>query len=299
MKRVLLLGSTGQVGYELRNILKLYKHKYTVLAPTRDKLNLTNIDLVSYCNDNNPDFIINCAAETNVDGIESGVCNHNNINLNSILPTTLGIISSQHDIPVLHISTDYVFDGTCPDSGWTEDCEVNPLNEYGRYKLMGEQSLIDQTNKYYILRTSWVYSFQRSNFVKTMYLQDKNNKDRSINLVNDQWGHPTSAAELAQNIFTILDSNKEEYGLYNVCGSEFTNWYEFGKKIFKLLNSDMEVNEIDSDTYKSLFKSETNRPKLNKMNCDKFYNTFDVKLLSNDLYLKDAIRQIKGMYEKV
>tara|TARA_R110002020_G_scaffold41921_1_gene123187 strand:- start:1571 stop:2470 length:900 start_codon:yes stop_codon:yes gene_type:complete len=299
MQSVLILGATGQVGIEVTKAFQSEK-TWRVLTPKSNTLDLTNLDLISYVNQAKTgpfglDIIVNCAAYTNVNGAEDeDTGSDTNIQMNATLPSTLGVISKQHDIPVIHLSTDYVFQGDASERGYTENMKTNPLNEYGRVKLMGETALTNISKRHYIIRTSWIYSENRNNFVKHWF----NNADSELNgadVVMDQIGRPTSAIELAEVILKMAYDTGENYGIYHYGGSDVMSWAEFAETIFKKMNSNRKVNHIASD----LWYSPAVRPKNNNLNIDKIKETFNLKPLSTNLYLTEVIRRLQTDNEKV
>ena len=179
-----------------------------------------------------PDVVIHCAAYTNVDGAEADFETAQKINVTGT--ENIGKVCGKEDITLVYISTDYVFDGTS-DKPYTPKDKPNPINNYGKTKLGGEKAVQKYCKKYYIARTSWLYGIHGKNFVETMLsLADK----PELNVVDDQTGCPTWTVELCFGLIKLI--KEKPYGIYHVCGSGHTTWYDFAKKIFEY--SDLKVN---------------------------------------------------------
>ena len=230
--KILLTGGTGQVGYELQTTLKPLG---TVWAPSRQEFDLSDPESlrakIQACQ---PNLIVNPAAYTAVDQAESEPELAQVIN--AVAPRVMAEEAHKLGIPLIHYSTDYVFDGTKTEP-YTEEDEPNPLNVYGKTKLEGERAIQKAHDQYLILRTSWVYSPTRGkNFYRTMLrlFQEK----EEIRVVDDQIGAPTSAQFLAEKTAEVLSQlkTKEEdenrWGLYHLTGPEVMSWYGFAMKIF-------------------------------------------------------------------
>ncbi|MCC0654169.1 dTDP-4-dehydrorhamnose reductase [Clostridioides sp. ES-S-0005-03] len=252
--KILITGSNGQLGRELVNQLEsinqsIKQVKYDILPTTRDDLdisNQTNVD--SFITYNKPDVIINCAAYTKVDACEDNI--ETSYKINSLGARNLAIASKKVNAKLVHISTDYVFNGISK-YPYKEDNKTEPNSVYGKSKLMGEKFVEQFSHKYFILRTAWLYG-DGNNFVKTMIKFSKENKE--VNVVDDQFGSPTSTVDLAKVIINIMET--ENYGVYHATCEGECSWYDFAKKIFELKNIDIKVNPIKSKD----FKSKTQRP---------------------------------------
>lgn len=229
--KILVTGSTGQVGYE---IVKLLSATHLVLNPTRGELDLADLKAVDeYLNKHRPDLIINCAAWTNVDGAESSEIECFNVNRD--LPIVLAKYSATNNCWLLHFSTDYVYPGT-GEVAWRETDEAAPVNVYGRSKLAGEQAIADITDKFVIMRTSWVYSYRGKNFLLTMLRLGKERAE--LGIIADQIGAPSSALFLAKHCVAIVDKvlqDSFEAGVYNMCPQGVTSWHGFASAIFTSL----------------------------------------------------------------
>jgi dTDP-4-dehydrorhamnose reductase len=232
--KILLTGGTGQVGYELQNTLKPLGE---IWAPTRQEFDLANPEsLRAKIQAYQPDLIVNPAAYTAVDQAESEP--ELAYTINAEAPRVLAEEAHKRGIPLIHYSTDYVFDGMKTEP-YTEDDVPNPLNVYGKTKLEGERAIQAAHDQYLILRTSWVYSPTRGkNFYRTMLrlFQEK----EEIRVVDDQIGAPTSAQFLAEKTAHILsrirtkEQGEDRWGLYHLTENEVMTWYEFAMKILTI-----------------------------------------------------------------
>jgi len=239
--KVLITGANGQLGRELTKQYKEIKGIDLILAK-REDLDISNVkEVYSFVNENKPDVIINCAALTAVDKCESEI--DMAYKINTIGPKNLAIAANEIGAEIVQVSTDYVFDGNLNKS-LTEFNEVNPQTVYGRTKLEGEILVKNDNPKHYIVRTAWLYG-DGNNFVKTMINLSKTHK--TMKVVNDQKGTPTSTVDLAKVIIQLIDD--KNYGLFHcTCKGECT-WYEFTKEIFRLKGIDTEVLPCTTDEF--------------------------------------------------
>lgn len=234
-KIILLTGGTGQVGkclIELNWPVDLHLQR-----PERAELELSDgANVKEYLNNTNPDYIINCAAYTDVDKAESEPDLVEAINAKA--PAILAQYAYEHDIPVIQISTDYVFDGQSS-APYVESDDVNPMNVYGRTKLAGEQAIADSGARAVILRTAWIFSANDNNFLKTMLRIGLEND--VVRVVDDQIGSPTSAASLAKIIQNIAlcfhRKNGVPNGIYHCVNQGTVSWYGLASYIFEVAES--------------------------------------------------------------
>lgn len=257
MNNILVTGSTGQLGSDV--VKELLKRGYSTLSPNRSELNLCSEDNIrNYILNSNCEAIVHCAAYTQVDKAEDekDLC----IKINATATKHIVKCAKILDIPMIYISTDYVFDGT-KDGKYTENDETNPINIYGESKLAGEKYVQEILDKYYIVRTSWVFNINGKNFIETMLRLSKANNQLSI--VNDQIGSPTYTKDLSRLLVDMLETSK--YGLYHATNEGYCSWYEFADTIFKLANINIDIKAINSNEYASRAK----RPMNSKLSKDK------------------------------
>ena len=273
MKKILLTGCNGQLG---RAIQKEYGDTVEFLrtdfidAEGITRLDISDIDQVmNFARAEKPDAIINCAAFTNVDGCETN--EDAAFKANAIGPRNLAIASRETGAKLIHVSTDYVFEGngTRP---YVESDTPNPVSAYGRTELAGEQFVRDFADRYFILRTAWLYG-DGKNFVKTM-LGAAQSRDE-VSVVCDQKGSPTSAVELAKMIHFLEPT--ENYGIFHATCEGDTNWAEFTEEIYRKAGLSTKVNHLTSEEYAAMNPAAANRPKYSilenrmlKLTTDKF-----------------------------
>lgn len=264
--KLLITGAYGQLGNELRVALARYSHLDSVFTDV-DTLDITDkIALEAFVVLHKPDVLVNCAAYTAVDKAEDDEALCYKINCDAV--RNLGEVAHAHGMTILHISTDYVFDGTSH-VPYTEDIPVSPTNVYGKSKLAGEQALLQVCPNAIIIRTSWLYSGFGNNFVKTM-LKLGSERD-NLNVIFDQIGTPTYAADLADSMLQIIDSGKFAPGIYHFSNEGVCSWYDFTKMIFKLAQISCEVLPIESKEY----AVRTPRPHYSVLNKSKLKSTFN------------------------
>ena len=257
MNNILVTGSTGQLGSDV--VKELLKRGYSTLSPNRSEFNLCSEDSIrNYILNSNCEAIVHCAAYTQVDKAEDekDLC----IKINATATKHIVKCAKILDIPMIYISTDYVFDGT-KDGEYTENDETNPINIYGESKLAGEKYVQEILDKYYIVRTSWVFNINGKNFIETMLRLSKANNQLSI--VNDQIGSPTYTKDLSRLLVDMLETSK--YGLYHATNEGYCSLYEFANTIFKLANINIDIKAINSNEYASRAK----RPLNSKLSKDK------------------------------
>lgn len=251
--KVLITGAKGQLGKQITNILrngqseigKLPKEyeNVEIIGVDVDVLDITDINAVrSYLTDVKPEIIINCAAYTNVDACESN--EDLAFKINALGPRNLAIISNEVNAKLVHVSTDYVFsgEGTVP---FKEYDETIPVSAYGKTKLAGEKFVREIADKYYIIRTAWLYGYEGSNFVYTIIKAGK--EKGNLTVVDDQRGNPTNAEDLAHHMLKVAVT--EEYGTYHCTGTGECSWYDFASKIIEFSNIDCKVDPVTSNDY--------------------------------------------------
>lgn len=239
--KVLVSGSAGMLAKDL--IPLLFKRGYQVLAPPEDKLDITNLTIVkNVVRELAPELIINCAAYTNVDEAEKH--EHQALIVNGLGVQNLCILCQEHNIPLVHFSTDYVFDGTKPGPYAIYD-RTNPINAYGRSKLLGEKYILWLLSKFYLIRTSWLFGLQGKNFIETML--ELGQKQKQVSVVTDQRGCPTWTRHLAEATIDLIETGR--CGIYHVTNSEPTTWFEFAREIFILSGIHTEVLPVTSEQF--------------------------------------------------
>ena len=245
-KKILITGAHGQLGSALSSLLQ--STPYNVVCTDYDSLDITNSEAVeSFIGEGKFDYIVNCAAYTQVDRAEEDADNADL--LNHIAVANIANAALNCGGRVIHISTDYVFDGNhfVP---YVESDEPAPRSVYGSTKLAGERDLFDIAPDSIVVRTAWLYSATGNNFVKTMLRLGKE-KD-SIRVVYDQIGSPTYAPDLASAILTIIESETWVPGVYHFTNEGVISWYDFAKAIFRISGVHCEVSPILSSEYKTL-----------------------------------------------
>ena len=244
MKKILVTGANGQLGSEIKMLAATYPH-FDFIFTDIDDFPLDQSEVIhTNFNRIQPDIVINCAAYTAVDKAEQDTVVADAINHLAI--ATLADLCTKSGAKLVHISTDYVFDGTSP-VAYKEDDQPNPKSVYGVTKLAGETACLKNCPESIIIRTAWVYSEFGNNFVKTM-LRLMTERD-SLNVVNDQVGSPTYAADLAQVILTILDSSKWESGIYHYSNAGEISWFDFAQDIKAIANKTCDIKGIPASNY--------------------------------------------------
>ena len=255
--KVLVTGVNGQLGYDV--VKELDKRGHQAVGVDRESMDLTSTQQIKECIENvNPEAIIHCAAYTAVDAAEENeeLCRR----VNAIATKEIAEYARLLDIPMIYISTDYVFDGT-KDGEYTEEDIPNPINVYGKTKYEGEIYVQELLEKYYIVRISWVFGENGNNFIDTM-LRLAKERD-SLNVINDQVGSPTYTKDLAPLLVDMIETDK--YGIYHATNEGYCTWYEFAKEILKIANIDIKVNPINTSEY----PTKAIRPMNSKMNKNK------------------------------
>ncbi|MFP9097546.1 dTDP-4-dehydrorhamnose reductase [Flavobacterium sp. RHBU_24] len=269
MKKVLITGANGQLGQALKKAAVNYAGLEFYFAGSADADITSAGSLAAIFNKVQPHFCINTAAYTAVDKAESEPEKAHAVN--TLGAKNLAQACKKHGTVLLHISTDFVFDGS-KNSPYTEQDVTAPLGVYGKTKLDGENEVIKNLDAYYIIRTSWVYSEFSNNFMKTM-LRLAAERD-SLNVVSDQHGTPTNANDLAEVLITIIQSNKQAYGIYNYSNEGETTWYDFARKIFEVNNVSIHLQPIPTTAYPTPAK----RPAYSVLDKSKIKQTFGIMI---------------------
>lgn len=248
--KVLVTGANGQLGYDV--VKELQKQNIECYGATRQDFDIVDFEATKkFITNYMPDAVIHCAAYTAVDKAEDeqGLC----YLVNASATENIAEICKKINAKMLYISTDYVFDGT-KDDFYEVDDKPNPINVYGKTKLLGEQAVQKILDKYFIVRISWVFGEHGNNFVKTMLRLGKERKE--INVVADQYGSPTYTADLAPLLVEMIQT--EKYGIYHATNEGVCTWAEFGEEIFKIAGMDVKVNHITTAEYPTRAKRPLN-----------------------------------------
>ncbi len=282
MKKILVTGSKGQLGNELQLIASVTKH--TFLFTDVEELDITDEKAIEEFSDKNEiDLVINCAAYTAVDRAEED--EKIAYAINAVGAKNLCWLAQKADVPFIHVSTDYVFDGK-NHKPYVESDATNPQSIYGKTKLEGEK-IISNYSKSLIIRTSWLYSTFGNNFVKT--IKSISARNSTISVVDDQIGTPTYARDLAAAIVNIANkifaNDKVNYGIYHYSNQGVCSWYDFAEAIVKITNTECYVKPIDS----SAFPRPATRPYYSILNKQKIIKEFDIHIPHWRESLKDML----------
>jgi len=284
--KILITGSYGQLGNEIK-VLSAKFPDCQYLFTDVDTLDITNEEAVNFFfKENQPEFVINCAAYTAVDKAESDFETAEKVN--ALAPKFLAKYSKKAGAKIIHISTDYVFDGTAC-TPYSEIDAVNPQGVYGTTKLQGEQNCLTENPDCIVIRTSWLYSTFGNNFVKTMLRLGK--ERGALNVVFDQIGTPTYAADLAAAILSIIQISEKEKGkfvpgIYHYSNEGVASWYDFAKAIFEISGVKCAVSPVLSEQ----FPTPAKRPSFCVLNKAKIHNSFGIAIP----YWRDSLRVCLG-----
>ncbi|QNK76819.1 dTDP-4-dehydrorhamnose reductase [Winogradskyella sp. PAMC22761] len=269
MINVLVTAKNGQLGHCFQSLVLKYPNLQFIFKSSSelDITNKTNIEDVFSAH--SFDYCINCAAYTAVDKAEEAVELADKVN--HLGAQNLAEACKKFDTTLIHISTDFVFDGKSK-VPYLETDTTSPLGVYGKTKLAGEQAISKLLPQHFIIRTSWLYSEYGNNFLKTM-LRLANERDE-IGVVGDQIGSPTYAKDLAEAVLQIIELRKTSYGIYHYSNEGEISWYDFAKEIFRLSNSDIKLNKIATKDY----PTPAERPKYSIMDTEKISLLLDVQI---------------------
>lgn len=269
MKKIIVTGSKGQLGSELNDLAIKYP-EYEFVFCDKDTLDIADENAVNiFFSKHKPEFVINCAAYTAVDLAEKE--REQAMLINAFAVGVLAKAAASINCKLIHISTDYVFDGNANEPYGTS-APTNPVNYYGLTKLEGEKQAINNNPNSIIIRTSWVYSAYGKNFVKTM-LRLMNERE-GLGVVADQYGSPTYAADLAQAIMHIIVSNNYNPGIYHYANSGIINWHQFAEAIKDISGSNCTVNAITTADYPTLAA----RPKYSAFDTSKIVEVYKLTI---------------------
>ncbi len=281
-KRILIIGGNGQLGNCIRKIAPDFEDRYEFNFTDSATLDITDESAVSdFFNDFKPHFCINASAYTAVDLAETEPEKAFAVNADGV--ANLANACAEHNCVLIHVSTDYVFDGETNIS-YSEDNFTNPQGIYGASKLKGEELAMDINPKTVIIRTSWLYSEFNKNFVKTM-LNLFSTKDE-LGIVTDQFGQPTNANDLAEAIMKVIDTETKTFGIFHFSNYPETSWFGFAKKIAEFSDSGIKLNAITTQD----FPTPAKRPKRSTMALDKIENIYRIELNHWENSLEDCIQ---------
>ena len=283
--KILVTGRNSQLGKSIHRVVNNNEQNSEFVFVGREELDLSNqYSIVNYFNNNSFDAIINCAAYTSVDKAEKEVDLANNIN--HLAVSKIAEISNKNKVKLIHISTDFVFDGVS-EKAYLESDEPSPLNIYGKTKLAGEVAVCESMQKNaIIIRTSWLYSEYSNNFVNMILTKAKNFEE--LRVVSDQYSSPTNAGDLANAIIQIINHDKfrnhdQITQIYNYSSYGMCSWFEFAREILELANIDCQVNPIETKDYLTAARS----PKYSLLNTNKIVKDFGLEIP----YWKDSLKE--------
>ncbi len=284
---IVVTGKNGQLGWEILQIAGTIKDSFEFLFTGREELDLAKPETIApFFEKYHPDYFVNCAAYTAVDKaeLENELAYKTNAESVGLIAQYCAKIHAK----LITISTDYVFDGNGV-SPYTTDTKTRPINYYGYSKWMGEQLALSNCAETIVIRTSWVYSVHGNNFVKTM-LRLMNDRSE-LNVVSDQIGSPTYAADLANTIIKIIESielGNAHYGIYHYSNTGVTSWFDFATAIAKGGGKRCDVRPIPSSAYPTPAK----RPGYSVMDCSKLVKEYGIELIRWEISLKNCISQL-------
>lgn len=292
--KILITGASGQLGNELRRLLEIgeaeigaipaeYKAAEVVYTDT-PQLDITDGEAVQeFVSSGNFDLVINCAAMTNVDGCESNEELADLVNRQGAI--NVAQACANENIPVVHVSTDYVFSGT--EAGERVESDgMAPISAYGRTKLAGEIGVAKVNPKHYIIRTAWLYGYVGKNFAKTM-LKLAENHDQ-VTVVDDQLGNPTSANDLAYEVLKIALT--DNYGIWHVTNEDTCSWADFAAAV--LADTDCEVIRCTSEEYKAAHPDSASRPAFSSLRNKKLEDTIGNEMRPWRIALDDYLKNL-------
>ena len=283
--KIVVTGGKGQLGCELKNN-PLIKNNSAWLFTDRQTFDLSDLDNIDiYLDICKPNIIINCAAYTSVDNAEhdfetADIINHKSVEL-------IAKWSNNNNCKLVHISTDYVYDGTSL-IPVKEDMQANPVNNYGKTKLFGDLACLKNNPSSIIIRTSWLYSSFGNNFVKKMINLMKSKSELIV--INDQFGSPTYAGDLANTILDLITNKIWMSGIYHYTNFGKVSWFDFANDIKSIYGFNTVINSKSSEEY----SLKTKRPKYSLLNNSKIKNTFDIKQINYFDSLKKCIKILQN-----
>lgn len=288
-----LIGNKGMLGNDVE---KLLKERGLIYWASDKEIDISDYKaLEKFGKDKKIKWIINCSGYTKVDKAEEEIDEAFKINKDGV--RNIALFSASRQIRLIYISTDYVFDGRKERDAvaYSEDDKTNPKNIYGKSKLAGEEEIKKILEKYFIIRTAWLYGLQGNNFVYTML---RLFKERDlVKVVKDQWGSPTYTVDLAGAILKIIEDDPIGYGIYHFTNEGVTSWYEFTRTIYKKAkrlrliegNKKVVIQSIKNEDYPTAAR----RPKYSVLSKEKIKKEFNIKIRDWDKALEDFLVSLK------
>lgn len=283
-----LIGNKGMLGQEVE---KLFKRKRLSYLASDKEVDITNYPILQEFTKNiKLAWIINCSGYTDVDKAEKEIEKVFQINRDGV--KNISKIATEKQAKLVHISTDYVFNGEKNTHlSYTEDEKTEPINIYGESKLAGEREIKENLKKYFILRTAWLYGRGGKNFVSTMLKLFKEKEE--IKVVSDQWGSPTYTVDLAEVILKIINNDSDKFGIYHFTNEGVTNWYEFTREIYRKSkklgiidsNKEVEIRGIETKEY----PTPAQRPKYSLLSKEKIKRELNLEIRNWEDALEDFL----------
>ena len=263
--KVLVTGSNGQLGKTIKERYASSKDLEFIFS-TKSVLDITNKNEVDiYFKENDFDYCINCAAYTNVEKAEDEP--KQAFLVNSEAAKNIALACEKYDTILIHISTDYVFNGESS-KPYKETDALDPINIYGASKLAGEQHIKDQIERHFIIRTSWLYSKFENNFLNTIVKKVKNDED--LKIISSQKGAPTCCDDLAEFLIFLISEKRSRYGIYHFTGLGEASWYDFGRQIA----SNFKWYNLEKIQAVNVYKTKAKRPKYSVLSLEKVQNLY-------------------------
>lgn len=285
MERILVVGGNGQLGHCLQKLAPKYHNQYDFNFTGSDVLNITDkAQIEKQFEEYQPDFVINASAYTAVDLAEKE--EEKAFAINAYGVADLAEVCKENNAILIHVSTDYVFDGET-NLSYSEDDFTDPIGVYGASKRKGEELALEHNPETVILRTSWLYSEFNKNFVKTM-LHLFSIKDE-LGIVGDQFGQPTNANDLAEAIMEIIEAKSKTFGIYHFSNYPETTWFDFASKIKEFSDSSVLLKSITT----AEFPTPAKRPKRSTMSLDKIEKDYQIELKHWENSLQDCVEILK------
>lgn len=288
-----LMGNKGMLGSDVE---KLLKERGLTYWASDNEVDISDYKaLEKFGKDKKIKWVINCAGYTKVDKAEEEIDEAFRINKDGV--RNIALFSAKRQIRLIHISTDYVFDGRQEEGAiaYSEEDETNPINIYGKSKLAGEEEIKKILEEYFIIRTAWLYGLQGNNFIYTMLRLFK--ERNLVKVVEDQWGSPTYTVDLARAILKTIEDDSVSYGIYHFANEGITSWYEFTRTIYKKTkrlgliedNRKVEIQPIKTEDYPTAAR----RPRFSVLSKKKIKKEFGLKIRDWDKALEDFLVSLK------